>query len=345
MEDGASQLLDRRRLRTELRDARLASGLTQEQVAKAMEWSLSKMIRIESAQTGISANDLKALLPLYGITDEQQVKRLVGLARAARRRGWWSAYRNVAGEPLLQLIEFESAASVIRQCETQVVPGILQTEEYARAVLEDFYAGTPEAGYISALIELRTRRQELLDRKDPPSMHFRLDEPVIRRLVGTAALMRSQLQTLIEVAAKPNVTIEIMPFSAGLHAGLRGPSRSSSSPRTPPWTTWSSWRSSREMSSPTSSPRRLSTGTCSRAWARSRSTRMSRSASSRTPSASCPEPAAPGPAPDRGPRTADRELTRKTLVSRLRVPPALLTRRSPSAPLAVLRAARQLRHA
>jgi transcriptional regulator with XRE-family HTH domain len=223
MEDGASQLLDRRRLRTELRDARLASGLTQEQVAKAMEWSLSKMIRIESAQTGISANDLKALLPLYSITDEQQVKRLVGLARAARARGWWSAYRNVAGEPLLQLIEFESAASVIRQCETQVVPGILQTEEYARAVLEDFYAGTPEAGYISALIELRTRRQELLDRKDPPSMHFRLDEPVIRRLVGTAALMRSQLQALIEVAAKPNVTIEIMPFSAGLHAGLRGP--------------------------------------------------------------------------------------------------------------------------
>jgi transcriptional regulator with XRE-family HTH domain len=223
MEDGASQLLDRRRLRTELRDARLASGLTQEQVAKAMEWSLSKMIRIESAQTGISANDLKALLPLYGITDEQQVKRLVGLARAARARGWWSAYRNVAAEPLLQLIEFESAASVIRQCETQVVPGILQTEEYARAVLEDFYAGTPQAGYISALIELRTRRQELLDRKDPPSMHFRLDEPVIRRLVGTAALMRSQLHTLIEMAAKPNVTIEIMPFSAGLHVGLRGP--------------------------------------------------------------------------------------------------------------------------
>jgi transcriptional regulator with XRE-family HTH domain len=223
MEDGASQLLDRRRLRTELREARLAQGLTQEQVAKAMEWSPSKMIRIESAQNGISTNDLKALLPLYGITEEQRVKRLLGLARAARARGWWSAYRGVAGDPLLQLIEFESAASVVRQCETQVVPGILQTEEYARAVLEDFYGGTSEAGRIGTLIELRTRRQELLDREDPPSMHFRLDEPAIRRLVGSAALMRSQLRALIEMAAKPSVTIEIMPFTAGLHVGLRGP--------------------------------------------------------------------------------------------------------------------------
>jgi transcriptional regulator with XRE-family HTH domain len=226
MGDGASQLLDRRRLRTELRNARLDRGMTQEQVATAMEWSLSKMIRIEGAQSGISTNDLKALLPLYGITDEQRVEALVELARAARARPWWHAYRGTVPESLLQLIEFESAASVIRQCETVFIPGILQTEEYARAVLENYYSDDPdrpEAGRIAEMTDLRTRRHELLDRDDLPTLFFRLDEAVIRRLVGSAPLMRRQLRSLIDLAGKPNVTIEIMPFSAGLHAGLKGP--------------------------------------------------------------------------------------------------------------------------
>lgn len=223
MGDGASQLLDRRRLRTELRNARLGKGMTQEQVAKAMEWSLSKMIRIEGAQSGISTNDLKALLPLYDITDEQRVEALVELARAARARPWWTAYRGSAPDSLLQLIEFESAASAIRQYEMVFVPGILQTEEYARAVLENYYSDGPEVGPIPDLIDLRTRRQELLDREDLPMLFFRLDEAVIRRSVGSASLMRRQLRSLIDLARKPNVTVEIMPFSAGLHAGLKGP--------------------------------------------------------------------------------------------------------------------------
>src|SRR6266581_8429792 len=96
MADDASSLVQRRRLRTELKRARLEKGLTQEQVAKAMDWSLSKMIRIETASTGISTNDLKALLPLYDISDEERTEQLVVLARAARERPWWSAYRDVA---------------------------------------------------------------------------------------------------------------------------------------------------------------------------------------------------------------------------------------------------------
>src|SRR5580700_3556573 len=129
MADGASPLVQRRRLRAELRRARQERDLTQEQVASDMEWSLSKIIRIEGGSTGISANDLKALLRLYEITDPERTDQLTALARAARERSWWSAYRDVAPPALIQLIEYESAASAIRQFESMFVPGILQTED------------------------------------------------------------------------------------------------------------------------------------------------------------------------------------------------------------------------
>ena len=118
--------------------ARLNKELTQYQVAKAMEWSLSKMNRIEKAKSGISTNDLKALLPLYGITDEERTEELLALARAARQSPWWNRYRDVAPAELLELMDFESAASAVSQFETMFVPEILQTEEYASVVLRGF---------------------------------------------------------------------------------------------------------------------------------------------------------------------------------------------------------------
>ena len=121
MGDSASPLLQRRRLRTELRTARLNKELTQ-----------------EKAKTGISTNDLKVLLPLYGITDTKRTQELLDLARAARQPGWWQQYSDVAPGRLLELIDFESAASAVHQFETTVVPGILQTEEYASAILQEF---------------------------------------------------------------------------------------------------------------------------------------------------------------------------------------------------------------
>lgn len=223
MADGGSPLVQRRRLRTELKKARQESGLKQEQVATEMDWSLSKIIRIESAATGISANDLKALLQLYGVKDAGQVDSLLALARAARERSWWSAYRDVAPESLLQLIEYESAASVVRQFETTFIPGILQTEDYARAVIQDYYNERPGSDKLRALVELRIRREDLFDADNRPFFQFMLDEAVIRRLVGGSSVMRHQLRQLIEVAAKPNVTVEVIPFSAGLHPGMNGP--------------------------------------------------------------------------------------------------------------------------
>ena len=188
-----------------------------------MDWSLSKIIRIESASSGISANDLKALLQLYGVKDPGQVDSLVALARAARERSWWSAYRDVAPQPLLQLTEYESAAQVIRQFETMFVPGILQTEDYARAVIDNYYEEGISSNQLRALVELRTRRQDVIDAEDPPSFHFILDEAAIRRLVGGPSIMRRQLRRLIEVADKPNISLEVIPFSAGLHPGMKGP--------------------------------------------------------------------------------------------------------------------------
>lgn len=223
MNEGASPMLLRRRLRTELRNARLKTGLTQEQVAKAMVWSLSKMIRIETAQTGISVNDLKALLSLYGITDKDQVAELIDLAQAAKRPPWWRPYQEFAPPALLQLIDFESAASAVSQFETMFIPGILQVEEYASAILEVFYDEKSSDERVAALVDLRTKRRDLLTSKNAPKFSFVLDESVIHRLVGSPSVMNRQLRHLADVADLPNVTIQLVPFTAGLHPGMKGP--------------------------------------------------------------------------------------------------------------------------
>jgi hypothetical protein len=188
-----------------------------------MVWSLSKVIRIESGSSGISANDLKALLQLYRVTDTEQVDALLALARAGRERSWSSAYRDVAPQQLLQLTEYESEAEVIRQFEATFVPGILQTEDYARAVIDNYYEEGLSSIQLHELVELRTRRQDVIDRDNPPSFHFMLDEAVVRRLVGGKSIMRRQLRRLIALAERPHITVEVVPFSAGLHPGMKGP--------------------------------------------------------------------------------------------------------------------------
>jgi transcriptional regulator with XRE-family HTH domain len=214
--------MQRRRLRNELRTARLSRELTQEQVAKAMEWSLSKMNRIEKAKTGISTNDLKALLPLYGITGSERTGELLDLARAARQTPWWQGYSDVAPATLLQLIDYESAASAISQLEPMVVPGVLQTEEYARAVLRASYGEGSPAERVPALVELRTKRRELITGEGAPTFSFVLDESVIRRIAGSPAVMSRQLGHLADLAGLANVTIQVVPFTAGLYPGTRG---------------------------------------------------------------------------------------------------------------------------
>lgn len=222
MIDSASPLIPRRRLRTELRAARVGSNLTQDQVAKAMDWSLSKMNRIEKAKSGISTNDLKELLRLYGITDKERTEELAGLARAGRQSHWWRRYRDVAPPELLELIDYESLASAVSQFETMFVPGILQTEAYASAVLKVFYDEKSAPERLAPMVELRTKRRDLLTSENAPKFSFVLDESVIHRLVASPATTSQQLQRLVNAAELPNVTIQIVPFAAGLHPGMRG---------------------------------------------------------------------------------------------------------------------------
>ncbi len=188
-----------------------------------MEWSLSKMNRIEKAKTSISTNDLKVLLPVYGITDKKRTEELIALARAARQSPWWRRYSDVAPPALLELIDYESAAFAVSQFETIFVPGILQTEEYASAVLQVFYDERSAPDKVAALVDLRTRRRELVNSENAPRFSFGLDESVIHRIVGSPAITSRQLTHLVNVAALPNVVIQVVPFTAGMHPAMKGP--------------------------------------------------------------------------------------------------------------------------
>jgi transcriptional regulator with XRE-family HTH domain len=218
--ENLSPAVTRRRLRTELRRARLDAELTQEQTARAMDWSLSKLIRIENGTNNISTNDLKALAQYYKIVDEKQLADWLALAKASRERTWWST--SDIPKPLAQLIEYENAASLSRHYEDLVVPGLLQTPDYMRVSTRQLAPNMPDSR-IDQVIDVRRRRQELLNRADAPLLFFVLDEAVIRRIVGGKDLMRAQLQQLAEAAVRPNVTIEVIPFTAGLVPGLQTP--------------------------------------------------------------------------------------------------------------------------
>jgi transcriptional regulator with XRE-family HTH domain len=224
MSDGPNPIVQRRRLRTELRKARAEAELTQEQVAARMDWSLSKVIRIESGEVGISTNDLKMLLDLYAIDDEDHVAELAALARSRRRPGrerpWWNQYRNDVSGKLLEFIEYEDAASAIRGFQSLLVPGLLQTPEYARQVLAQFVPhATPD--HLRRLVDIRLRRQEILEQSDPPSVRHIIDEMVVRRIVGAPEVVRGQLEHMVSVASRPNVTLQVVPFRAGLHPAMQ----------------------------------------------------------------------------------------------------------------------------
>lgn len=187
-----------------------------------MDWSLSKIIRIENGSVSVSTNDLKAMLRYYEITDEKRTAELVTLSRASRERSWWSSYSDSMPKRTIQLIEYENAAYISRHYQDLVMPGLLQTTEYMRASTHQL-APDMAPSQVDRNIELRLKRQELLNRTDAPLLFFVVDEAVVRRVVGGKDVMRSQLQQLTELSEMSNVTIEVIPFSAGLLPGLQSP--------------------------------------------------------------------------------------------------------------------------
>jgi transcriptional regulator with XRE-family HTH domain len=210
----------KRRLLKELKHLRSDAGFTQKDVAEAMDWSPSKVIRIEAGSVSVSTTDLRALLAHYGVTDPAAVEEYVATAKSARKRSW-SEFRDVVTPVTATFYGYEASAWIIRSFEPQLVPGLLQAEEYTRAILRDVYQLTPDK--IDRLVEARAQRQELLDRDQPPKLFYLIDEAVIRRQVGGAAVMRRQLERLEELGERPEVSIQVLPFGSGAYPGLLGP--------------------------------------------------------------------------------------------------------------------------
>jgi transcriptional regulator with XRE-family HTH domain len=212
--------VQRRLLIRELRLLRGSAGLTLDQVAAGLFWSLSKIRRIENGMVGVSTTDLRALLELYGVTGTDRIAEIARLARGARKPAWRDGYRDSAGDgAYLTYLGYEAGASFIRSFQPLIIPALLQTEDYARAVLSQHAPGRAEA-----LVELRMRhQQDVLGREDPPEQVHVLDQAAIQRQVGGPDIMQRQLRHLALATARPEVTIRVVPFDAGAHPGMRGP--------------------------------------------------------------------------------------------------------------------------
>ncbi|MDG6101203.1 helix-turn-helix domain-containing protein [Dactylosporangium aurantiacum] len=212
-----SPTLRRRQLGMELRRLREAAHVTIDHVAERLECSGSKISRIETGQTGVTPRDVRDMLDIYHV-DPEYAEQLMKIAREARQKGWWQLYGDVLTGAYVGL---EAAADHIRSYEALVVPGLLQTEEYAQAMI---HAARPDISVteVEKRVRVRMSRQSLVTQDDPIDLWVVLDEAVLRRPVGGRAVMRRQLEHLSLAAGWPNVTLQVLPFSAGAHAGMDG---------------------------------------------------------------------------------------------------------------------------
>jgi transcriptional regulator with XRE-family HTH domain len=209
----------RRRLGIELRRRREAAALNQREAATALEWSLSKVVRIETGAHGVSVIDLKAMLDLYRVTDKAEVDALVDAARGSRGKPWWADYSDVVSPQFARLLGFEGLAAEFRISHPFLIPGLLHTREYAAGL----FAAFPETEKTPKLIDLRMKRQEQVFAQPDVSFTFIIGEEALCRHVGGPRVMRQQLERLVEVGASDNISVRIVPFTSGSHPGLMTP--------------------------------------------------------------------------------------------------------------------------
>ncbi|MEV5580367.1 helix-turn-helix transcriptional regulator [Streptomyces parvus] len=214
----------RRKLGEELRSLRHTSGMTSREVARLLGWHQSKVSRIETGASGVTPADVSRLLDVYAVRDPQLRSLLEVLAGSAGGggSGWWHAYRGLIPPQYRDFISLESQASTVRTLETSVVPGLLQTAGYARAVTRASLDGLPD-GRLDSLVEVRLTRQRVLRASPPLRFTAVLDEAVLHREVGGPEVMRDQVEHLTQVAQLPHVHLQLLPFSVGGYVGLTGP--------------------------------------------------------------------------------------------------------------------------
>ncbi|MCC5575937.1 helix-turn-helix domain-containing protein [Microtetraspora sp. AC03309] len=209
-------------LGAQLRKLRRTKSITPEEAGHAIRASHAKISRLELGRVSFKERDVADLLTLYGLTDPDERATLLDLARQANAPGWWHKFNDVLPHWFEVYVGLEEAASVIRTYELQFVPGLLQSPDYARAVILLGNAGAPEDD-ISRRIDLRMRRQERLTGPDAVRLWAVVDEAALRRPIGGAEVMRGQIEHLIEATRNPNVTLQVVPFDRGGHSAAGGP--------------------------------------------------------------------------------------------------------------------------
>jgi transcriptional regulator with XRE-family HTH domain len=214
-EDARSPTVRRRELGSLLRAMRIEAGMTVEQVAEALLVSPSKVSRLETGQRGVSARDIRDLSDLYGVTDPALRDHLAQLAREGRGQAWWQPY----DLPYATYVGLEAEAVAISDFEPGVIPGLLQTPDYARALHAASMPRLSEA-VIEQRIEVRRARQAVLTRDEPPQLRAVVDEAVLHRVVGGPAVMAAQLDRVVKSCELPNVTVQVIPYTAGAHPAL-----------------------------------------------------------------------------------------------------------------------------
>ena len=216
-EETTGSTVPRRQLGRYLRDLRNSQRLTVRAAATQLEWSEAKIWRIETGQVGLRSLDVEAMCKIYGATPEL-TQALMGLAKETKARGWWHSYGDVIPEGFNVYIGLEEAAASIAWYESELVPGLLQTEGYARAIISTEHE---EAEEVDRRVQLRIARQSLLTRVTAaPELSIVLNEAIIRRPVGGTEIMSGQIRQLLDASELQNVALRIMPFSAGLHYGI-----------------------------------------------------------------------------------------------------------------------------
>ena len=204
-----------------LRRLREEAGITTEHAAEAIRGSHSKISRMEHGRVGFKERDIADLLTLYGVTVGEEREALLKLAREANTPGWWQGYSDTLPHWVEPYFGLEAAASFIRNFELQFVPGLLQTEGYARAIMR--LGNAPSNDETERRVQARISRQQILNRQAPPRLWAVMDEGALRRTIGSKQVMREQVRHLIEMSEHPAVTLQILPFKAGAHPAMGGP--------------------------------------------------------------------------------------------------------------------------
>ena len=218
---GAGRSSARLVLGARLRRLRDAANISPEDAGQAIRGSRSKSSRLENGRTGFKLRDVADLLTLYGVRDNAERATMLALVEHTNAESWWQEYADVVPAWLEDYLDLEQAATLIRAYEVAYVPGLLQTEDYARAVLWSGRAAAPDMD-VDRRVQLRMRRQQALHRAEPVRLWAVIDETALRRPVGGGAVMRAQLRHLIEASRLPHVNIQVLPLSAGGHPAAGG---------------------------------------------------------------------------------------------------------------------------